>query len=66
MERDAKRRRESKETVARRTLNVQLSLPLLDALMGLKEDFFALCVRSGPTQTPRPRGHHLSLTPPES
>jgi transposase-like protein len=28
-------------------VNVQLQLPLLDALMGLEEDLFALCVRSG-------------------
>jgi putative transposase len=47
MGKNAKRRRESKGTGARRTLNVQLSLPLVDALTGLEEDFFALCVRSG-------------------
>ncbi len=47
MGKNAKRRRGSKETGARRTVNVQLSLPLVDALLGLEEDFFALCVRSG-------------------
>jgi len=47
MGKNAKRGRESKETGARRTVNVQLSLPLVDALRGLEEDFFALCARSG-------------------
>jgi putative transposase len=47
MGKNAKRRRESKEPVATRTVNLQLSLPLVDALMGLEEDFFGLCVRSG-------------------
>ncbi len=47
MGKKAKRTRGVNETVARRTVNVQLSLPLVDALTGLEEDFFALCVRSG-------------------
>lgn len=47
MGKNAKKRRESKERGTRRTLSLQVSLPLVDALMGLEEDFFALCVRSG-------------------
>jgi len=30
-----------------RRVSVQLSLPLIDALVGLEEDYFRLCVRSG-------------------
>ena len=30
-----------------RRVSVQLSLPLIDALVGLEEDYFSLCVRSG-------------------
>src|SRR5215831_15106490 len=44
---NAKRRREVQGVAAQRVVNVQLSLPLVDALMGLEEDFFGLCVRSG-------------------
>jgi len=32
---------------ARRRVAVQVSLPLIDALRGLEEDYFGLCVRSG-------------------
>lgn len=47
MGKKAKRRSGVNEPEASRTVNAQLSLPLVDALMGLEEDFFALCVRSG-------------------
>lgn len=30
-----------------RSVSVQLSLPLMDALLGMEEDYFGLCVRSG-------------------
>ena len=47
MGKNAQRRRRVNETGARRTVNVQMSLPLVDALLGLEDDFFAVCVRSG-------------------
>lgn len=47
MGKNAKRGRGVNEPEARRTVNVQMSLPLMDAMLGLEDDLFALCVRSG-------------------
>lgn len=47
MGKNAKRRGGVNESEARRTVTVQMSLPVLDAMLGLEDDLFALCVRSG-------------------
>lgn len=47
MGKNDRRGRGVNEPEARRTVNVQMSLPLMDAMLGLEDDLFALCVRSG-------------------
>jgi|GEM_PF-4130745 len=47
MGKNARRRTGVQEEAGERRVAVQLSLPMIDALVGLEEDYFSLCVRSG-------------------
>ena len=44
---NVRKQSEVQEESEERRVEVQMTLPLLDALVGLREDFFSLCVRSG-------------------
>lgn len=47
MGKDVRKKREGQGEAGERRVAVQLSLPMVDALVGLEEDYFRLCVRSG-------------------
>lgn len=47
MGKNVRKKSEVQEESGERRVAVQMTLPLLDALVGLQEDFFSLCVRSG-------------------
>lgn len=47
MGKNVRKRTDGQGEEARRRVAVQVSLPLIDALRGLEEDYFGLCVRSG-------------------
>ena len=47
MGKDVRKRSKVQGEIEEREVAVQMRLPLLDALVGLEEDYFSLCVRSG-------------------
>lgn len=47
MGKNVRKRTDVQGDAAGRQVSVQLSLPLMDALRGMEEDYFGLCVRSG-------------------
>ena len=47
MRKNVRKRTAVQGEAGERRVSVQLSLPMIDALVGLEEDYFSLCVRSG-------------------
>ncbi len=47
MGKNVRKRPEVQGAAGERRVSVQMSLPMIDALVGLEEDYFGLCIRSG-------------------